>query len=225
MCRETDTRQCGLERPGCQRCVKYGVECPGYRDQAELVFRNANPSTVKKRKKRSAKQDDAEASAASSFASSGSATPAMSADEELETPLIFSELTDLIPNPKRTADSDSMLVTLPPSLGEHWTTHSVPILLNVYSTLNFLNNTYRTNPRDGPLVWAAHLFSRTYVTNIRYPTSVHRDSEVETQRELGIYLGRTLSSVGAALRSSQGAFRDDVLATVWILANYEVCFS
>lgn len=115
-----------------------------------------------------------------------------------------------------------MWVALPPSLSEHWTTHSVPILLNVYSTLDFLNNTYRTNPRDGPLVWAAHLFSRTYVTNIRYPTSIHKDSEAETQRELGTYLGRTLSSVGAALKSSQGAFRDDVLATVWILSNYEV---
>ncbi|KND90283.1 hypothetical protein TOPH_05164 [Tolypocladium ophioglossoides CBS 100239] len=218
LCRQRRVK-CDLGRPGCQRCVKYGVECTGYRDQTELVFRNANPSTVKKRKKRTAKRDDAEANAASSSHSSGSTTPAASTHGELSSPPIFSHSTDLIPNPKR---PDSLWVTLPPSLSEHWTSHSVPILLNVYSTLDFLNNAYRANPRDGPLVWAAHLFSRTYVTNIRYPTSMHKDSEAETQRELGTYLGRTLSSVGAALKSSQGAFRDDVLATVWILANYEL---
>ncbi|POR31268.1 Uncharacterized protein TPAR_08517 [Tolypocladium paradoxum] len=217
LCRQRRVK-CDLGRPGCQRCVKYGVECPGYRDQTELVFRNANPSTVKRRKKRTAKQDDGDANAASSSDSSGSATTLAPVDDDSGSLLVFSRSTDLVPNPKR---PDAMWVTLPPSLSEHWTSHSVPILLNVYSTLDFLNNTYRTSPRDGPLVWAAHLFSRTYVTNIRYPTSIHRDSEAETQRELGTYLGRTLSSVGAALKSSQGAFRDDVLATVWILSNYE----
>lgn len=31
-----------------------------------------------------------------------------------------------------------------------------------------------------------------------------------------------MSSVAAALKDPKGAFRDDVLATVWILSNYEV---
>lgn len=60
---------------------------------------------------------------------------------------------------------------------------------------------------------------------MRYPTAVHNDSKSETQRELGKYLGKTLSAVGEALKSPEGTRRDDVLATVWILANYEVpCF-
>lgn len=37
-------------------------------------------------------------------------------------------------------------------------------------------------------------------------------------------MGKTLSAVNAALNDPAGAFRDDVLATVWILANYEVRF-
>lgn len=114
------------------------------------------------------------------------------------------------------------LATISRPLTEHWTTHSVPIILNVYSTLDFLHNIYRINSRNGPLVWAAHLFTRTYVTNIRYPISIYKESEVENQRELGTYLGKTLSAVNTALKEPDGAFRDDVLATVWILANYEV---
>ena len=47
-------------------------------------------------------------------------------------------------------------------------------------------------------------------------------SITETEKELGTYLGKTLSSVGEALKSPGGALRDDVLATVWILTNYEV---
>ncbi|OAQ91750.1 N-terminal fungal transcription regulatory domain-containing protein [Purpureocillium lilacinum] len=235
LCRKRRVK-CDLARPGCQRCVKYGVECPGYRDQAELVFRNADPSTVRKRKKRAAEHDDAQSSRSASPGSvsatgsgagsrpeSGSSTPSFSASaDDLDTPFIFSaECKDLVPTSK-SAPWPSYQVAVPKSMAEHWTSHSVPILLNVYSTLDFLNNTYQQNPRDGPLVWAAHLFSRTYVTNIRYPTAIYRSSELETQRELGTYLGKTLSSVAAALKDPKGAFRDDVLATVWILSNYEL---
>lgn len=35
-------------------------------------------------------------------------------------------------------------------------------------------------------------------------------------------MGKTLTAVSEALSKPDGAFRDDVLATVWILANYEV---
>lgn len=107
-------------------------------------------------------------------------------------------------------------------LTEHWTTHSVPIILNVYSTLEFVHDIYRSNVQNGPLLWAAHLFSRTYVTNIRYPTSKYTESQEETDRELGVYLSKTLTSVNAALQKPEGAQRNDVLATVWILCNYEV---
>jgi hypothetical protein len=32
--------QCDSTRPSCQRCEKYGVECPGYPQKRKLVFRN-----------------------------------------------------------------------------------------------------------------------------------------------------------------------------------------
>lgn len=136
------------------------------------------------------------------------------------TVVVFDTRSNLATIPYSASASPTPSITR--SLTEHWTEHSVPILLNVYSTLDFLHNIYRLNARNGPLIWAAHLFSRTYVTNIRHPVSIHKESEPETQRELGTYLGKTLSAVNSALKEPDGPFRDDVLATVWILANYEV---
>lgn len=36
------TAQCDLTRPGCSRCAKLGKICPGYREESDLLFRNAN---------------------------------------------------------------------------------------------------------------------------------------------------------------------------------------
>ncbi|ODA81908.1 hypothetical protein RJ55_00413 [Drechmeria coniospora] len=207
LCRKRRVK-CDLGRPGCLRCIKYGVDCPGYRDQAELVFRNASAATVQKRKKRAEPHSASEPTSSACSLWDG---------DDGDEPAAASSTTA-----SGVSTARSSLLVLPRVMSEHWTAHSVSILLNVYENLDFLSNTYRANPRDGPLVWAAHLFSRTYVTNIRYPTAVGRDSEEETRRELGVYLGRTLRSVAAAIGDEQGAFRDDVLATVWILANYEL---
>ncbi|KAG6031305.1 hypothetical protein E4U40_007271, partial [Claviceps sp. LM458 group G5] len=244
---------CDLARPGCQRCVKYGVECPGYREQHELVFRNADPTAVAKRKKRASakvtEQDGTKAGSSSSSSSKATTSRATSraARTSSTTTTVFeldpnaslsSALMSMPPSPaasspsslsswsssssSSSSSSDDTRPPLPRGLTDHWTNHSVPILLTIYSTFGFLHDLYKTNPGNGPLIWAAHLFSRTYVTNVRYPVHVCNESALETQRELGTYMGKTLSAVNAALNDPAGAFRDDVLATVWILANYEL---
>ncbi|QUC18142.1 uncharacterized protein UV8b_02383 [Ustilaginoidea virens] len=234
LCRKRRVK-CDLKRPGCQRCVKYGVECPGYREQHELVFRNANPATLKRRKEKAAAKQSVQqrdAIIASSNRGSGSSSGSSSSHRRLgpDTPappcrlgLAASGTTAAASSPTSKAIiSSGRLVSLPRPLAEHWTNHSVPMLLNVYSTLDFLHNVYRLSFHNGPLIWAAHLFSRTYVTNLRHPGFVYNDSVGETRRELGTYLGKTLSAVNAALQKPEGAFRDDVLATIWVLTNYEL---
>ncbi|TWU77875.1 hypothetical protein ED733_004352 [Metarhizium rileyi] len=191
--------RCDLGRPGCRR----------------------NPSTVKKRKKRTASKEDGQngtQSTSPSSITSGTLTPV---DRNGGATFVLDSRTGLLPFPGENT-TPTALATISRPLQEHWTNNSVPIMLNVYSTLDFLHNAYRINSRDGPLIWAAHLFTRTYVTNIRYPITVHRGSERESQREIGTYLGKTLSAVNAALKEPDGVFRDDVLATVWILSNYEL---
>lgn len=219
LCRSRRVK-CDLARPACQRCIKYGAECPGYRTEQELVFRNANPNNVKKRKQRAQQGPRQGSEAAFSSRTSPStttadySTPSTFLDDGFEELLIQSTPQDLVPF--------NSTPVLPKSLNEHWTAHSVPILLNVYSTLDFLHNIYKEHTENGPLQWAAHLFSRTYVTNVQHSTAMYKSSVSETDRELGTYLGKTLSSVNLALKTPGGAMRDDVLATVWILSNYEL---
>lgn len=186
------------------------------------MFRNANPTIAKKRKKRTQEAFASESSASEHLTSDSNASSSSASPDpfqgELDAVLSASESQAVVTR------NGAMFVQFPLSkpLNEHWTAHSVPILLDAYSTLQFLNNMYSSCPPDGPLMWAAHLFARTYVTNIRYPTAIQHESVAETQRELGHYMAKTLSAVNSALQTSEGAWRDDVLATVWVLANYEL---
>ncbi|CEJ90684.1 Putative Expressed protein [[Torrubiella] hemipterigena] len=107
-------------------------------------------------------------------------------------------------------------------LHEHWSSQSIPILLNVYEAIDFVHNTYRNAEPDGALACAAHLFSRAYVTNLRYSSSVDDGVYDEINKELRVYMGRALRLISEALSKPGGAMRDDILATVWILANYEI---
>ncbi|KAL7894673.1 hypothetical protein HDV64DRAFT_271622 [Trichoderma sp. TUCIM 5745] len=208
LCRKRRVK-CDLARPACKRCIKYGAECPGYRDQQELVFRNADPTAVKKRKKRTPGGTDS-----SSSSDAGLSTPALSQNGDF----MFTSSTDVV---LVNGVNCNAVAPLTRPVFQHWTSASVPIVLNVYSNFDFIQDTYSSCNVEGPLIWAAHLFSRTYVTNLRYPTAINRDAHAETERELGGYLGKTLNSVNKALSTPDGAFRDDVLATIWILSNYE----
>ena len=86
----------------------------------------------------------------------------------------------------------------------------------MYSSVDFVCNLYLRPRLDGPLVWIAHLLNRTYVTNIRQPTAVQQASKAEAQRELGMYLGKTLNAVYNALAIPDGVLQDGVVATVWL---------
>lgn len=105
---------------------------------------------------------------------------------------------------------------------EHWEQQSVPLLLDAFSAMDFLRNVFGKGNRNGPLLWSAHIFTRTYIMNVRYPTEVQNGIREKSQRELSMYMGKTLRAINRALSTPEGARRDDILATVWILANYEV---
>ncbi|KAF4998839.1 hypothetical protein FGRMN_2894 [Fusarium graminum] len=226
LCRSRRVK-CDLARPACQRCIKYGVECPGYRDEQELVFRNANPTTVKKRKKKTQQRALIESVVSFDTPSSSSSSPSSSNGDAATPSTIIGDDHELLPSsPKvidlaKYANSRDTLI-LPPSINEHWTSHSIPILLDVYDTLDFLHDVFKTAGPQGPLLWATHLFARTYITNVRYPTAIDNGSVEQSDRELGTYLGKTLNSISQALKTPGGAMRDDVLATIWILTNYEL---
>ncbi|KAF5243563.1 hypothetical protein FANTH_8142 [Fusarium anthophilum] len=170
------------------RCIKYGVQCPGYRDG--LVFRSQlNPTNFRKGDKNHG---------------------------------ILEQSTSPSPSSSSLLSCSSIQATnaVPRSMHQHWTLHSIPIFLNVYSTLPLFCDMYR-DIGDGPLLSATHLFSRAYVTVLRQPTAKYNTSIVENDQEMTTQLGKTLTSIRSALAQPGGAYRDDLLATIWILANYE----
>ncbi|XWW93035.1 hypothetical protein V2A60_000963 [Cordyceps javanica] len=238
LCRQRRVK-CDLARPACQRCAKYGAVCPGYRDQQALVFRNADPSTLQRRRKRKAGEGavasaitaasrDHNSSSSSSLSLSAPAVAASEDNETNEVPVTSSGMVPAARGPEDGGGSSSSsgggggAMVLGRHVTEHWTAQSVPLLLDVYSTLDFLRDVYATGSRGGPLLWSAHIFTRTYIMNVRYPTHVADGLRGQTQRELAMYMGKTLRAVNRALGAPGDAARDDILATVWVLANYEV---
>lgn len=174
------------------------------------MFRPANPNKTKKRKKigdtKEANEEDVLLSedGIQQLVAYGNRSANVSIDESAWFP------------------SSERAVTMGISLQEHWSSHSIPILLNVYEAIDFVYNNYRDAEPDGALVCAAHLFSRAYVTNMRFSSSVDDGAYEKINKELQRYLGRTLRLVSEALAKPGGVMRDDILATVWILTNYEV---
>ncbi|GAD94057.1 hypothetical protein NECHADRAFT_31630 [Paecilomyces variotii No. 5] len=215
LCRQRRVK-CDLERPACRRCIKYGVACPGYRDEQELIFRNVNPTNIKKRNTRP-KQVTVRTS-------SSCDTSYPSTLQPNEAPIVVS--TDTAGS-HATGLPAAKPASLTSTIHEHWSVHSVPLVLNIYPALELLeklyhNVSFQNNSPDSPLMWVTHLFSLTYIANLRYPTSSRRGSELETQRELGNYLTKTLRTVRHALQTREGVLRDDVLISVWMLMNYEM---
>jgi hypothetical protein len=211
-------QQCDLARPGCQRCFKYGTQCPGYRDQQDLIFRNTDPSRSQKRKgQRTVQQQQQQVRLQGPICwSESSSAPTrhfpFPDDASIDTPTIMA------------IASRSRLYTpqLYMPITQHWTSHSIPIMLNIYAPIEYLTEMYYRSPPNGLVAWSAHIFSRTYITNLRYPTVVCIESYRQTQRELGMFLGKLLSAVSSALATPAGAMRDDILIAVWTLANYEL---
>ncbi|KAF2835070.1 hypothetical protein M501DRAFT_989255 [Patellaria atrata CBS 101060] len=52
-CQNCRTRRikCGEEKPACSQCEKSGRECPGYRDEFDLIFRDENVAVARRSKK------------------------------------------------------------------------------------------------------------------------------------------------------------------------------
>lgn len=186
------------------------------------MFRNSTPSGSKKNQKPKKESPAANGTSDSGPGPSHQSSISITADSPVTVDDIVQRFTGDATVPRAWLQPAEFRTVMPRSLNQHWTQQSVSILLNVYSTIDFVHSTYRRYDRDGPLLWAAHLFSRTYVTNLRQPTALYSESADENKKILGIYMSRTLNAVSHALSSPQGALRDDVLATVWILANYEV---
>ncbi|KAF6824616.1 hypothetical protein CMUS01_10168 [Colletotrichum musicola] len=192
--------QCDLGRPQCQRCIKYGVSCPGYRDEQDVRFQHADAATFERRRRK--KKDAAEAEREET------ASPASWASS----PSSHESLSSLSSSPS-SVSSVSLSSPLPRSVRQHWTAECIPLVLGCYSSIAFLPGLFRGVGEDHCLVRTGQVFARAYVMN-RSPSGAD-------YRDLSTYLGKALASVSSAIRDPEAYASDATIVAVWLLGNYE----
>lgn len=210
-------RQCDLNRPECTRCINYGKTCPGYREPLDLVFQNEDVSSLgkthgttdrRRTASREARQAILGAKSRSSTVSTapGSSDSLTSSEERWRTPLSFPP----------TASLDD---------------HAVPLVLEQYSSRpprsphlssasrlfgyhDFLPRMLQ-NQKRGCLKLVVDAFADGFLRNGSNDTwnTSYRSSEA---------YGKALRAVNESLRDPKMVVRDATLASVWLLANYEV---
>ncbi|KAK1483038.1 hypothetical protein CABS01_02774 [Colletotrichum abscissum] len=220
----------GQGRPQCQRCIKYGVQCPGYRDDDGMRFQNADPTSFERRKKKRNHQhqdqdDEAalttnsrtgtlqiieftpELSTAASI--STSASPGSSRQPSRQSTPATSVTTD-------TTTSTQLSVALPvlKTIRQHWTAESIPLVLGFYESLDFLPGLFRGAGQNHCLVLTGQVFTRAYMINKFRPRADYR--------ELSIVLGHALAAVQEAIRNPKTYTSDSTIVAVWLLGNYEL---
>ncbi|KAF0319386.1 hypothetical protein GQ607_013354 [Colletotrichum asianum] len=97
---------------------------------------------------------------------------------------------------------------------QHWTAESIPLVLDCYSSINFLPGLFKGVPDDHCLVRTSQVFARAYVLNRYRPNTDYR--------ELSSCLGKALASVSAAINDPKAHTSDTTIVAVWFLGNYEL---
>lgn len=186
--------KCDLGRPQCQRCIKYGVRCPGYRDEQDLRFQHSHSNTFEKRKSKKQRNNP---------------------DQPMNVIQVIAFTPESTASPASSQCSN--VPSTPPLLRpvrQHWTAESIPLVLDCYSSINFLPGLFKGVPDDHCLVRTSQAFARAYVLNRYRPNTDYR--------ELSSCLGKALASVSAAINDPKAHTSDATIVAVWFLGNYEV---
>jgi hypothetical protein len=120
------------------------------------------------------------------------------------------------------ADIDSFSIS--PRIEDRWSTHSVRLLLNLYSVpldgsrfygyLDFLPDLYRETSEESCLSLTTNAFTRAYIAN-----QAHTSAGTDKLAEL---YWKALRSTNAALRDPSKCVQDDTIMAVWLLGIHEV---
>lgn len=219
--------QCDLGRPSCQRCIKYGAECPGYRDEQDVLFRHVRASNLKRGKAKAtrpdatSKKEDPGASQGGSpsfitWQSSDGASDHGSSTYSQS--LVHRGATPYTPPSADTASTFTPTAVSLRSIKEDWTLHSIPLLLDCYSSVVVLGRIYNEiiALKNDAFMNATHLWARTYLAN--------RFHAPQDQRENELCVSKALGSLAVAMRDPRMATADSTIMAVWLLGMYEVSF-
>lgn len=241
-CLNDHSAQCDLRHPECERCIKLGKQCPGYRDESDSMFRVEDPTSFAAgvnrdhRRKRggnttqSSTRKTSNSPANTSDLGMSTAPPAqiiLFGSSSLDQGPLLSALPtdDVARQPADSVVPSSPLVSPSLPLVESWETHVIPFCLDnllpprrqqrtELSFLAFLPDMVAELGRESPVGLACQAISWAFLAS--------RTKTPEATSKRAMSYGQALTSTNAALREPFLQTRDDTLASVWLLSLYEV---
>lgn len=208
--------QCDQQRPGCSQCAKVGVECPGYRDMIDLMFRDETLSTSQKaktKKARSSKTPPAKATAGvDGSSSSGSDHDTSMSDSGASPPS-----SSLVPFAPNKVDESGLMPQLLKPLEVDLEAMAISFFMNAYadpSRFDYLPSLYASIcGSDSALqysVKAAALAS--LASEFESPDISHMSRN---------YYLRGIHATNEALASKTRSLQDETLASILVLGLFE----
>lgn len=198
-------QQCDETKPTCNQCAKSRRQCPGYKDEFDLVFRNETQATERRARRASKKALTQKTTTEKSDSSS----------PELEVSPTFS---DDIKSPLEQAVVSSLNVPV-----EHQATcHFIAnfILLPSEGDRGFMDFIIPLLKQDS----SGHLQHAFNACSIAYLNNRGGMGGRFSDKALHEYT-KALNGTNAALRSTDSQLSDSTLAAVLLLGLFEVCRS
>ncbi|KAH8878814.1 hypothetical protein GQ53DRAFT_834653 [Thozetella sp. PMI_491] len=189
--------QCDLGRPGCLRCEKYGVVCPGYRAELDLLFRHEDAGSVVRRTKTKRRGP------------SGPRTPTRtSPGAEKDQPGDAGPSSDLRLSYFQHGGSLAAVLDRfaePPSQGGGGGGGGL---------IAVLPSLFQEAQNDSCLGLVADLFAHVHKTG-------RSDAAYKSSRSWLVY-GKALRSINAALASPQKRLEDQTIVAIWLMGHCEI---
>jgi len=206
----SDIPQCDLATPSCSQCIRAHRECPGYRNEVDLMFRNESEAVIDKAKAR-------EKSKAKSKSRSESPVIAGPSGSKNEPPSPSTELMEL--SRVQEKDEGFFVETLAPKFSMFPTTEERALNFFGTNSATWFRNFDVTDELCTQTSADEHLLaSMSAVGLASFSHSVHApELMVRARRE---YVS-ALQLTNAALRSPTEAKKDSTLFSVMILSVFE----
>ncbi|KAJ2904659.1 negative acting factor [Zalerion maritima] len=206
MCR-TRRIKCDETKPTCNQCAKSRRQCPGYKDEFDLVFRNETQATERRAKKanKKAMSQKHKQEEKDGFRSPSEIGALRSPDGSLKSP------------------TDAFLANLKIPLEQQATCHFmsnfvlVPRQGSTRGFLDFLIPLMKAETTDTHLKHAFNACALAHLDN-----RVHSGDDQVKDKALAEYT-KALHSTNQALRDPEGQKQDGTLAAVLLLGLFEVC--
>jgi len=206
----SNTLQCDRATPSCSQCIRAHRDCPGYRNEVDLMFRNESESVIGKAKAREIFKAKAKSRSQNSVipGPSGSKNEPPSMDDEL------SELAKV-----QEKDEGFFVETLAPKFSMFPTTQERALGFFNTNSLTWMRNLDVTDELCTQTSTDEHLLaSMSAVGLASFSHSIHApELMVRARRE---YVS-ALRLTNAALRSPTEAKKDSTLFSVMILSIFE----